>query len=90
MGLPFVSLLDLKNKDILKLFSCVRDSDSNELKDLHKKVDEYLHEKAYTHHHEQLSRTHLLLTEDEKRVIGFFTLCNDSIDFKLSHGKKQS
>jgi|GEM_PF-7042459 len=69
------------DRRVIEDFTCLfpkYEKHQQQLKKDHEEIDEYLKEKALKNHLNNLVRTHLLLNETENKVIGFFSLFNDS------------
>lgn len=77
------------DRKLIEGFSCLfSEYSSDELRKDHERIDFFIKEEATAHHLNQFVRTYLLLNEHEDKVIGFFSLYNDEIQF--SNNKRKS
>lgn len=79
------------DRRVIEDFTCLfpkYEKHQQQLKKDHEEIDEYLKEKALKNHLNNLVRTHLLLNETENKVIGFFSLFNDSCFISNKKRKK--
>ncbi|WP_226680730.1 hypothetical protein [Sutcliffiella horikoshii] len=78
------------DSEIINQFTCKFDKygeGQEELLNDHTKIDYFLKEEALSHHLNQFVRTYLLVSDQEDKVIGFFSLYNEEI--AISNGQKK-
>jgi len=90
-------VLDASHSDLLDTFTCVEDdSKFSQLKSKQRKkirehsfnIDHFLKNESLNEQNMKLNTTHLLINNDVNELVGFVSLCNDSIQLEISERRE--
>lgn len=90
----FIELLNERHLDVIDAFSCIEsDSDlaiykinskmKRRIKKHSKEMDDFLHNEALQEQTKGLNATHLFINKENNDLIGYISLCNDSIKLEI-------